>query len=49
MIRRLEAGTGIPASVLIQPYDLVKDSSRAGQQTSLVHAKSAIHPLRQIG
>lgn len=49
MIRRLEAGTGIPASVLIQPYDLVKDSIRAEQQTSLGYAWTAIHPLRQIG
>ena len=27
MIRRLEAGTGIPASVLIQPYKLAKNAS----------------------
>jgi HTH-type transcriptional regulator/antitoxin HigA len=25
MIRRLEAGTGIPASILIQPYELALD------------------------
>lgn len=29
MIRRLEAGTGIPASVLIQPYTLATDVSSA--------------------
>jgi len=39
MIRRLEFGTGIPASVLIQPYELVKDSNQAEQQTSLVYAR----------
>lgn len=27
MIRKLEAGTGIPATVLIQPYDLVEQES----------------------
>ncbi len=29
MIRKLEAGTGIPATVLIQPYDLVDQESTA--------------------
>lgn len=40
-IRCLEAGTGIPASVLIQPYEPVKDSSQAEQRTSLAYAKAA--------
>ncbi len=38
MIRKLEAGTGIPATVLIQPYDLVDQESTAavGAQPALV-------------
>lgn len=31
MVRRLEAGTGIPASILIQPYALAAPAGRAGQ------------------
>lgn len=40
MIRRLEAGTGIPASVLIQPYELVKDARRdaSAKPTTRTHA-----------
>ena len=30
MVRRLEAGTGIPASILIQPYVLATPAGRAG-------------------
>ena len=43
MIRRLEAGTGIPASVLIQPYDLVKDGQRSERQniSARTHAARA--------
>lgn len=40
MIRKLEAGTGIPATVLIQPYDLVEQESTefVGAQHELVAA-----------
>jgi HTH-type transcriptional regulator/antitoxin HigA len=34
MIQRLQAGLGIPAEVLIQPYDLVEPSERESQQNS---------------
>ena len=32
MIRRLELGTGIPASVLIQPYELAQEANPAAQR-----------------
>ncbi len=37
MIRKLEAGTGIPATVLIQPYDLVEQE--------LTGSKATLHSL----
>lgn len=34
MIRRLEQGTGIPATILIQPYALIGDASKAPHKTA---------------
>ena len=41
MIRRLEAGIGIPASVLIQPYELAQEPSRAQRRTAPFHTQPA--------
>lgn len=41
MIRRLEAGTGIPASVLIQPYPLVASTSLATPSGAALPAQLA--------
>lgn len=44
MIRRLEAGTGIPASVLVQPYDLVEALHHGERQSvsARAHAVNAV-------
>ncbi|MCL4835874.1 MAG: hypothetical protein KJZ86_25775 [Caldilineaceae bacterium] len=43
MIRRLEAGTAIPASVLIQPYRLATGVSSIEVSAAAVSAPSALH------
>ena len=41
MIRRLEAGTGIPASVLIQPYKLANNDLAAQHSSPTLHTQPA--------
>ncbi|HRJ41379.1 MAG: hypothetical protein KJZ86_25080 [Caldilineaceae bacterium] len=42
MIRRLEAGTGISAAVLIQPYELATDFSLPSEPAATLHMQPAI-------
>lgn len=42
MIRRLEAGTGISAALLIQPYELATDESTAKTPVSHLLTQSAV-------
>lgn len=42
MIRRLEQGTHIPAAILIQPYPLVDEPTKARRK--VVSSKPALHP-----
>lgn len=42
MIRRLEAGTGISAAVLIQPYPLASEESTANESGASQYRQSAV-------
>jgi len=42
MIRRLEAGTGISAAVLIQPYALASEESTANESGASQYRQSAV-------